>query len=306
MDTEKMWTLLLDAGRAFGPFYQDVMRGAIEAAGGTPQNWFVLSLAHSVEPGPFTMADYQAMVPYSDPKRFTEAFEERVGLGQLEWDSADAVRLTDAGCQTVKGIFAAAHRALAEADPLPAAEMTRLNSLLWRLVESTRSAAEPAEKPALISSRWTDPGKGAAGTVLADQYITDLLRFRDDAHIAAWRPYGVVGHVWEALTFVWRDEAHTAAELAEKLPFRMHSEEVYQQALAELAGRGWIEATDGGYRITEQGKALRQEAEGQTNRIYYAPWACLGKGETAELVKLLGQLKDGLDRLAKEKESKET
>ena len=56
----------------------------------------------------------------------------------------------------------------------------------------------------------------------------------DDCHIEAWKPYGVSGQVWEALTFVWNERANTAEKLAELLAVRNYSQEEYQAALDSL------------------------------------------------------------------------
>jgi DNA-binding MarR family transcriptional regulator len=180
--------------------------------------------------------------------------------------------------------------------------MKQLNDLLYCLVEATLEAREPEEKWAIAYSRWTDPGEGAPGAVKADQYLTDLIRFRDDAHIAAWKPYGVRAHGWEALTFVWRGEAHTAEGLAEELPRRGHSAEVYAEALSDLARRGWVEETPDGYRVTEKGQALRQQAEEATNSHFFAPWATLSDAENAQLQGLLTQLRSNLQEMAESDE----
>ncbi|MBU0704896.1 MAG: hypothetical protein KKC18_13635 [Chloroflexi bacterium] len=145
-----------------------------------------------------------------------------------------------------------------------------------------------------------DPGAGASGSVKTDQYLTDLIRYRDDAHIAAWKPYDVSGHAWEALTFIWRGEASTAEELVEKLPFRGHSAEVYAKVLVDLASRGWVEETPDGYRITEEGRGLRQQAEDATDRYFFAPWACLEDAEIVQLHDLLTRLRSNLREMAED------
>ena len=172
--------------------------------------------------------------------------------------------------------------------------MDQLNSLLYRLVEATLAAPEPEEKWAMAYSRWTDPGAGASGSVKTDQYLTDLLRYRDDAHIAAWKPYGVSGHAWEALTFIWRGEASTAEELVEKLPFRAHPVEDYQEALEDLATRGWLVEEAGTYQLTEKGKQIRKEAEEATDRHFFVGWAALSEEELAQLQDLLTRTKESL------------
>lgn len=297
MDKEKLWSLVEETMQAFRPFYQDAMQKAIQDSGAA-DNWFALSLAHGSDPAPLTVERCHALFPYTALEQFAENLEGLARLELLERVGEDAYRLTDLGREAVEGIFGAAHQSLAALEPLPADEMNQLNDLLHRLVEATLEAPEPENKWAIAYSRWTDPGENAPGAVRADQYLTDLVRFRDDAHIAAWKPYDVSGHAWEALTFIWRDGAHTAEELAETLSVRGHSVEVYAEALADLSGRGWVEETPDGYQVTEQGRALRQQAEEATNGLFFAPWTSLSDDENAQLQGLLTQLTSNLQEMA--------
>ena len=300
-ERRELWTLMGEAMRAFMPFYQAAMREAIQATG-VPDSWGGLYLARGSEPEPFSVERFLAIAPYSAEERLLGTLETLAQAGLMERMGERAFRLTDQGRFAVNGIFEVAHENLAAVAPLPSDEMEQLNDLLYRIVAATLAAAEPEDKWTLVCSRWTDPGDGGSGSVRVDQYLTDLTRFRDDAHIAAWQPVGVSGSVWEALTFVWRGDARTAEELAEKLPYRGHSVEVYAEALAELGGCGWIEETAEGYQVTEKGGALRQEVEDETDRIFYAPWACLDETENAQLHRLLIQLEAKLQQMTESNE----
>jgi DNA-binding PadR family transcriptional regulator len=298
IDKKELWSLAEETMRAFGPFYRAAMQNAIQDSGATLDNWFGLSLARASDPAPFTVGRFHALFPYTAQERFAQTLDALAQLELLERVGEDAYRLTDLGRRAVEDVYEAAQQGLEAIEPLPADEMERLNGLLHRLVEATLDAPEPAEKGAIACSRWTDPGESASGSVLTDQYLTDLLRFRDDAHLAAWKPYDVSGHAWEALTFIWRGEAGTAEELAEKLPYRGHSAEAYAEALGDLVDRGWVEKAADGYRVTEKGDALRREAEDATDRYFFAPWACLDVNEKNQLHDLLTRLKKALHELA--------
>jgi len=288
IDKTELRTLLEDTMRAFMPFYQEAMRKAIQDSG-APNNWFGLSLAHGSDPQPFTVERYQAMSPYNARERFVEMLEGLTQLELLERVGESAYRLTDMGRGTVEGIFDAAHQGLGTIEPLPSDEMDQLNNLLYRMVQATLEAPEPKDKWALAYSRWTDPGEDASGSIKADQYMTDLLRYRDDAHIAAWKPYDVSGQ-----TFIWRGDASTAEELAERLSFRAHPVEDYAEALQDLAARGWLVEEAGTYKLTAEGKRIREEAEEATDRHYYVGWSALSKEELAQLEDLLTRAKEGL------------
>jgi hypothetical protein len=189
---------------------------------------------------------------------------------------------------------------MGKTEPLPMDELYHLRGLLDRLVEATLNAPEPAGKPVLEGSRWTDPGPDVASSIAIDQLVTDLLRFRDDAHVAAWQPLGVDGRTWEAFTFVWREEATSAAALVERLPNRGYTEEDYAEALQELEGRGWLGSTGGSYQATEEGRRIREQAEIDTDRIYYAPWLALDDEELDQLDDLLNRTVGSLDKMAME------
>jgi DNA-binding PadR family transcriptional regulator len=296
-DQKQLWPLMEEAMRAFEPFYRQVMRKAIEDSG-VPDDWFALSLARGSEPAPFTVERFHALSPYTARERQAGVLERLVQLELLEPVGEEAYRLTDPGRETVEAIFGAAHQVLGAVEPLPAGEMGELNGLLRRLVEATLEAPKPEDKWAIAYSRWTDPGEDAPASVLTDQYLTDLIRFRDDAHLAAWKPYDVSGHAWEALTFIWRGQAGSAEELVEKLPYRSRTVEDYREALRDLVTRGWIVGESGTYSLTEAGTRVREDAEEATDRLFFAPWACLSASETARLRELLTRMRDELHSAA--------
>jgi hypothetical protein len=296
-EQEQLWSLAQEAMRAFRPVYGEVMRKAIEGSG-VPDDWFALHLARGSEPAPFTVERFHALSPYTARERQAATLEKLAQLELLERVGEEAYRLTDPGRETVQTIFGSAHQALGAAEPLPAGEMAELNRLLRRLVDATLEAPEPEDKWAIAYSRWTDPGEDAPASVLTDQYLTDLVRFRDDAHLAAWKPYDVSGHAWEALTFVWRGEAGTAEELVEKLPYRSRTVEDYREALQALVAQGWIVEESGAYSLTGAGTQVREDAEAATNRLFFAPWACLDRSETARLRELLTRMRDELHSAA--------
>ena len=179
--------------------------------------------------------------------------------------------------------------------------MTQLEGLLNRIVEASLDAPEPDDKWRISKTHQAHPSQEYAPLARIDQRMDDLNAFRDDVHIAAWRPYDVSAHVWEALTLVWRGDAHTAEELAER-PFRGHSVEAYAEALADLANRGWVEQTPDGYQVTDKGRTLRQQAEEVTDRYFFAPWACLSNVEKIQLHDLMTRLRNKLQEMTESDE----
>ena len=202
--------------------------------------------------------------------------------------------LTDAGRKAAWRIFEAARDSMVPLQPLPSADLERLAGLLRRLVEASLAAPEPPRQGCLRLSRRIDPGEAAPVLVRIDQYLSDLNWYREDSHMAVWQPYGISGAAWEAFTHLWRGDAGTLDELYAKLAFRGHSREAYAEAAGELIACGWVAGHEDGYRVTEAGQAVRQQAEETTDRYFYAPWGCLDGGELRKLGELLAGLRDGL------------
>ena len=290
INKKDVWNNAVEAMQGYAPYYQKEAVRAIEDAHAR-NVWFVLLLARGAEPQPITLDYYQTINPYSSPARLSEQLEQAASEGFLKESDPGSFHLTAAGLSVLDAFFKTAHAGISNAPALPTAEMNRLVEFFASIVAATEVAPAPKNKISLASSRWTDPGEGANATVKVDQYITDLLRYRDDAHTAAWQPSGVNGQQWESLTFIWNEEADTAAQLAENLERRGYSEADYAAALNELAKRDWLSEKNGRYQLTAQGRRIRDEAEIETDRLFYIGWTDLDQEELTELDNLLGELK---------------
>jgi hypothetical protein len=120
------------------------------------------------------------------------------------------------------------------------------------------------------------------------------LAWRPTATTPTWPPSGLSATALETLTFLWRGEADSLDVLCERLAHRGHPRQMYAQALAELRERGLIEEPDSAPRVTEAGRSFRDQVEADTDRYFFAPWACLDDAEKAGLADLLPHLRDGL------------
>ena len=289
MTIADLYPLSQDTLQALDLHYRPAMQQALADAGLEGRHWGILLFTQGVEPQPLTTARLHALSPYSSPEILARRQAEAAEKGLLA-PSDGGYRLTEAGHSALRASFGAVYQALSTFEPLPAADMRRLVDLLRRIVDASSAIAAPADKSHLVASRRTDPGAGVSLAARIDQYLTDLNGFRDDAHVAAWRSTGLDGPAWEALTMVWRGDAATAEALAEKLPGRGLEPASYAAALASLAERGWLAEQGGVYGVTEQGRTARQQAEDETDRLFYEPWAGLDDGEAQELRSLLTRL----------------
>lgn len=252
---------------------------------------FFLQVAYGFDPEPITPGQFARRGPYGNPQALQRQMEESVERGWLAVDGPDQYRLTVSGRQAARDIFAFADKTFGNLHPLPDNDMLRIVGLLGKVIEKAKGLPEPAEKRALSWGARFDRGPSAPPMVQVRRRMLDLLAFRDDVHIAAWQPHEPNGQVWESFTYIWRGDATTAAELAEKLAeYRNYDGETYGAALQELAARGWIAEQDGTYSATDEGKALRQEAEDATDRYFDAAWTVLTEAEARELQTLLDRL----------------
>jgi hypothetical protein len=266
-----------------------------ENAGLEDQDILYVQLAYGFAPEPIAPEHVTRRSPYRNPDAVKQAMEDAVGRGWLEAVAEGQYGLTERGRDVAKGILTLADRLFGDIDPLPKAKLRRIATLLDKVANKAWGLAEPAEKWGLSWGRKFDRGSTAPPMVQVRRRLLDLLAFRDDVHIAAWQPYGVGGQAWEAFTHAWRGDAGTAAELAEKLPYRSYDEKAYAAALQDLAERGWIAEESGRYIPTEKGKELRQEAEDATDRYFDAAWAALDGTEMEETKSLLWKLAGALD-----------
>lgn len=297
MDTD-LWPLAWNALQALTAHYGPAIDHAAEQAGIPFGEWYGwLMAARIFEPEPISAQRLGVRSAYTAPSRLEESLAKGVRLGLLAPTGAGEYHLTSGGHAVVERLIQTAYRAMAPLRPLPEEELLRLAGLLRRIVLACLDAPEPPGKWCLRIARHYDPGEGAPVMVRLDQYLSDLAAYRDDTHLAAWRPYGVSGPAWEAFTLIWRGEASTLKEVCERLVRRGHADDTYAAALRDLAGRGWIEQDGKLQRLTERGRLIRSEAETATDRAFYAPWQCLDAAETAEVRDLLARAREGLGRL---------
>jgi DNA-binding PadR family transcriptional regulator len=271
MSTSDLWPLAREAWDALSAVYGPVMAHAASEAGLPKGSYFGWMLAApGLEPGPISAARLAGRAPYTALALNESRLADGADLGLLRPSGEGEYALTDAGRKAARRIFEAARDSMVSLQPLPPADLDRLAGLLRRLVEASLAAPEPPDGRCLRLSRRIDPGEMAPV----------LVR--------------ISGAAWEAFSHLWRGDAGTLDDLYAKLAFRGHSREAYADAVQELIARRWVAGHEDGYRVTEAGQALRQQAEETTDRYFYAPWGCLDEGELGELRELLAGLRDGL------------
>jgi hypothetical protein len=287
------WHSSIMAFDAFMPHYEQHTRARLQRDG-LCYAWLPLLRSAGAGDRPLSSARLTALTPYVANARRRELIAAVQGEGLLEVTDGSVFQLTPRGRQSLYAYFDTAHSALGAIHALPEAQMEDLAGLLARIVAAAERLPLPRLKENLRSSRATDPGLLAPAAVRIDQYLTDLMHFRADAHFASWHAYGVDGRTWEAFTYIWRNQANTPADLAEALAQRGHDEAAYTEAVQLLLQKGWVERAAGRWQVAATGRALREVAEMVTDRLFFAAWKGLNETELRRLDDLLLALTDSL------------
>jgi DNA-binding MarR family transcriptional regulator len=264
-----------------------------------------LQIGYAFSPDPLSPQDYIERGPYTNPGNYETQMGAAAERGWLEEIEAGQYKLSEKGLETVLRFFEKGNQSFNDLPALPDTENNRLANLLAKLVKEAYQLPEPASKPTMEIGMRLDPGVDSAPIQRIRRHLTDLNYYREDGHIAAWKPfYEVDGRVFETLTYLWRGEAATPAELAEQVSeYRNYDESDYTAAFEELVSRGWAATEDGKYVITEAGEKTRQEAEDRTDEYFARPFSVLSEAETEELKQLLEKLAETLKPPEEEEET---
>lgn len=291
-DEKSVFQLFGETSASIYPLARDVMRPLFEEHFSEQRFYQPLFLAYNLAPEPISADLIQLRSPYANPDSVQEILEDATEAGYLEKDGEGEYRPTQKGSSAIEIVHKAFYNHVNQLKEFPADQLKELCSLLAKLVESISQTDLSGRKLCFEASFGGHISVDHGTLARVDQHLDDLNAFRDDAHIAAWRPVGVDGHTWEVLTFVWNGNANTPEGLVERLPYRQYTAENYRTTLEDLAQKSWIEVGAEGYIVTKEGKKIRDEAEEATNQNYFGPWKVLSDDELIRLGELLTALKE--------------
>ena len=234
-------------------------------------------------------------MPYIAPQLYERMLVGLIQANLLVLKEDGRYQLNDTARQIGWRIYTAKHQRLGQLQLLAGQEQEALAYMLHRLVHASRVAAQPAPKRWLLS-RCTYLAVNAPALARIVEHLADLNAFRDDCHLAAWQQYGVDGHTWEAFTLLWRQGDLSLDDVAEQLDVRGYRLEDYEAALHILRKRQWVIRQAKIYRLTAQGRQVRNSVESLTDNTFYTPWACLRGDEWAQLYKLLTALETAVSQ----------
>ncbi|MEQ8672388.1 MAG: hypothetical protein RLP44_15900 [Aggregatilineales bacterium] len=266
-------------------------RGYAESPG-----WLLVQMIE-FDPEPLTVEKFRIRAVYSAPDLISGMLEL---MASEKWlDRTDnSYRLAEAGREIWGDMVQRRHAMMMSLDNnLAGIELDKIERLMRRIVDASLAHPEVPSKWCLAYSRrravWYD--SCSADRLL--QLCGDFNAFRDDAHMSAYAPYNISGHLWEVFTSICDQKANTIDDLYNQLAYRGFSKQDWQAALDHLATRGWIElnstsdtSASTAYQPTSKGNAIRDTVEGMTDHYFYLPWSCLTNAETSELHDLMNSV----------------
>lgn len=291
-DQNQVFQLLGETTASIFPLAREVMGPLFEEYFSEQRFYQPVFIAYQVAPDRLTDSIYRKRAPYNNPDAIHENLVDAAKAGYLEEEGVGEYRISTKGKDAIEVVHKRFYAHINGVNQFPDEKLKTLAGLLGTLVEEAARAELSSGIMSFVQARGGHPEVEPGTLAEVDQLLDDLNAFRDDAHIAAWISTGVSGQVWETLTFLWNGDASSAEELAEKLPYRSYLAEEYQKALDQLEGLGWIDTREAGYQLTETGKGLREKAEEDTNRNYFAPWDVLTEEDLDRLGNLLSELKE--------------
>ncbi|MEM7113791.1 MAG: hypothetical protein AAF614_15250 [Chloroflexota bacterium] len=248
---------------------------------------YFLRLAQTAAPEPMTAALILEREPYASADLFEQMLQETAVRGFLTAVSS-GYQLTDKGHQVIDEYPQIYQAAAQPVLPLSQAKWEQLVTLLTPLV--TASTASTIPHPILNRLLFYRFPADAPVFLHIREAIMALWGFRDDAHLASWQSLDISPIARETLSYLWQGEAKTAVSLAKKLQkLRGHDATAYAEALDGLAARGWACVEDGAFVLTENGRLIREQAEKETDDIFYQPWQALSPVGLETLEQLLAQ-----------------
>ena len=196
-----------------------------------------------------------------------------------QWDAASAAareagladevggrwRITPKGRELFARVRREADAHLATLEPIPSTELVDLATLLGRALAAIEASGLPFDH---LQRNSRVRGDGRIPMVALENALFGLWCARDDSHMSSWREAGFDGPTFDVLTRLWRHEAETQEQLAQKMP-GLRAEDV-QTGLARLRDEGFV--APGALKLTMSGESIRQRIEDETDRKFFAPW----------------------------------
>ncbi len=293
------WNLIYTTVRAFWALTEPRIHAAAQEKNIPIELYYYAELGMEI----FSVERFQKRDPYTNPARFTTAFEK---LAQAEWiipQGGGVYRVTDDARAAARELGRAGDAALERLEFMSAADVSRLLQGLQRIGRANETAPEPPAKWA-IRERFRATAETSPRLARVHDALLDLFAYRDDSHRAAWQSFPADGLMWHAFNLMWDNIADTPADMARQASLRGYTDKDYARACAQLTQRGWLargEQSDA-FALTPIGKKLRGAVEQLTDAYFFLAWTNLQASELDALLTELRQLRARLETAARHDE----
>ena len=294
MDLKEIYPAFKAASNAMASIYDPVFVQHAEKFHVSTQQICILTAVPTFEPNAVSPAMLNIRSPYIAPEHYRAILSGLAAAGLLKLVAADQFHLTDQGLAALKQTLNAVYIAMAGIQSLSVTKTMDLASRLKDLADACMAAPDPPGIWCIQHVRRMDPGSGSPMMVRIDQFLSELVVFRDDAHLASWRRHGCSGHAWDILTLLWVELEGTSEDINKKLKKRGFTLEQTEAALDELMVKDWLKHFDGKLRISATGAEVRHTAEMQTERYYMERFSGFSGLELARTLDLVKEHRRGL------------
>jgi putative protease len=290
-ENRALWKVCEEARHAITKTYDGLLDAFSGETGLDARTSGLLWAALTFEPHTTTPERLRVRGPYTAAVSYMSRLQNAAEKGFLVQPEPGEFRLSERGRLAAEHLIAVSRDAMARADPLSPQDGRRLADLLTRLVQACLFNPPPPDTWSIRLAYSLMPPEEPC-LPFSEQALSCLAAYRDDAHLAAWRPSGISAPALEALTLLWRGQASSLPGIYERLAgrgFEMHD---YQNYVRELIQAGYASGSEDDLQISEAGRVYRDQVEQETDRLFFTPWSWLDLHEKAELSCLLARLRD--------------
>ena len=279
---------------ALSPILKPVVEKQSSAFGLTAQEMVLLFVAPIFEPECVSASLLNRRSPYTSPDLYRKALENLANGGMLSSRDGVGFCVTEQGLETIRKVNQSLHETMAGIQPLPITRMMDLASRLKDLADACLETPEPPGNWCIKHARRLDPGRKAPMMARVNQFLEELIAFRDDAHLAAWQGYEENGHAREVLTYLWVEKQAVLGIIHQSLSYRGFSLEDTLSAASELIRKGWVSREGDLLRITPFGREIRRTIEATTDRYYFTPLICFSTSDLEQTEELIKEFRKGM------------
>ena len=288
-----LWSSISEAYHAISHTYVGLFDNIEQKTGLPPRSTGLLFAALTFEPQTTSVERLQVRAPYVSEGNYRSQLLELAEKKFLVEPVPGEFRLSPRGHQTVDRLIKSGREAMALADPLAPADSNLLADRLGVLVQACMFTPPPPDTWSIRLSYSLMP-ELTPPLPYTEQAMSCLAAYRDDAHLAAWRPSGLSGPALEVVTILWSGQANSLDEIYRLLTRRGFEKHDYLAYVNSLRKTSIVDGPDEALHLTSAGVSFRKQVEEDTDSYFYAPWNCLSSIQKMEISCLLIDLRNGL------------